>query len=303
MKKIIFFRQEIKDEPTDETPDDYDVYDYHPMSVYVEHHDEEVPKQIKAELDIEIKDEEMTSFDGNFEDSRWSANEYYEDYEEEDEEEEEYEIKRKRKVAKKSPSKKTKKLKSAVRKLKCFYCDSVFPSMNDKKLHTCKYLQCPPGKFICRFCGVIRRRKALSDHMRKKHGNEESIKIAKIPFQCDLCGNHITKYENLKNHMQMHLKIPYAICTMCGAQCFSPSGWKKHSCFRKLEQPNLKTIDTLYCRYCNNRFPSAMEKKSHKCDFQIDRLTKICRVCHKTVSKNSFNHHLQGNKISIIIIN
>lgn len=128
--------------------------------------------------------------------------------------------------------------------------------------------------------------------MRMKHENNKKEIKAKIPFECDLCGNKITKYENLKYHMNMHLKIPYAVCTMCGAQCFSPSGWKKHSCFRQSHHP-IKTIDSLYCRYCNNRFPSAMEKKTHKCDFQIDKFTKICRICKKNVSKNSFNHHMQ----------
>lgn len=246
----------------------------------MEHHDEEIlPQQIKPECDL--NNEEEKTFDGN-----WSVIEYCDDDEEEE---------RPRK-------KKTKKLtkKRKARNLKCIYCDSFFPSMSDKKLHTCKYLQCLPGKFICRFCGVTRRRKSMNEHMRKKHSNEEVAQIPpKIPFQCDICGNQITKYENLKYHMNIHLKIPFAVCTICGAQCFSPSGWQKHSCFRKIDQPHLKTIDTLYCRYCNNRFPSAMEKKTHKCNFQIDKQTKICRICHKTVGKNSYNHHLQTHSEEI----
>lgn len=243
-------RSEIKEEPLDSN-DDYDVNDYHPMSVYVEHHDEP---------ECDIKEEDLSDF--------------IEEVEEEEE-----------------PIRKKKK----KRKLKCNYCESTFTSMSDKKNHACKYLQCPPGKALCRICGVTRKRKAMSEHMRKKHSEIPK----KLPFHCDLCGNRITKYENLKYHMNMHLKIPYAVCNICGASVFSPSGWKKHSCFRKLEQPNLKTIDTLYCRYCNNRFPSAIEKKTHKCDYQIDKQTKICRICSKKVGKNSYNHHLQTHSQEI----
>jgi hypothetical protein len=231
--------------------------------------DEEAPQQIK--LEPEIKDEPP--------ENTWS------DEIENNSEVEEF---KKSKIKRKRGRPRLNEVKPKT--LKCHYCDEKFDSKLNKKLHACKFLECPPGKFICKLCGVTRRRKAFSDHMKKKHGNKKSE--IKIPFECDLCRNKITKYENLKYHMNMHLKIPYAVCTVCGAQCFSPSGWKKHSCFRKSDHP-IKTIDSLYCRYCNNRFPSAMEKKTHKCDFQIDRLTKICRICKKNVSKNSFNHHMQ----------
>lgn len=250
-------RKEIKTEPQeDEADKETPEYDYHPLSVYVEHHDEE-EEEIKS-----IKSEPIDEFD---------------------------ETRRVKKLRKKKLIKE-KKLKETI----CLYCNE---SVKNKKVHPCKYLECSAGRFICRICGVIRKKKSFSDHMRKHQISIEKLKNPK--YECDLCGNKITKHENLKYHMNIHLKIPYAVCNICGAQCFSPSGWKKHSCFRKIDQPNLKIIDTLFCRYCNNRFPSAMEKKTHKCDFQIDRFKKICRVCKKVISKNSFNHHMQTHSQEI----
>lgn len=113
-----------------------------------------------------------------------------------------------------------------------------------------------------------------------------------LRYHCDLCGNQYAGKKSLEYHMNMHLNIPLTICENCGISIFTPSGIKSHSCHLHSKKDH-RTIDTRYCRYCNITFLSSIEKKNHKCEYQIDNRNKICRFCRKTIPKSSFNHHME----------
>lgn len=47
----------------------------------------------------------------------------------------------------------------------CRYCDTVFANKDEKGEHKCKYLECDAKNFICRFCNKELSRKTFSNHV------------------------------------------------------------------------------------------------------------------------------------------
>lgn len=71
----------------------------------------------------------------------------------------------------------------------CRYCDTIFATVVDKKKHVCKYLQCDPKNFICRFCFKERSKATFSNHV------HEAV-------ECQYCGKKILNPRNMKLHIQ-----------------------------------------------------------------------------------------------------
>lgn len=70
----------------------------------------------------------------------------------------------------------------------CRYCDTVFATKDEKNMHFCKYLQCDPKNFICRFCNKELSRKTFSNHVHEA-------------LSCQYCGRKILNPRNMKLHI------------------------------------------------------------------------------------------------------
>lgn len=85
------------------------------------------------------------------------------------------------------------KKQNLVGKMACKYCETLFGSKQEQKLHECKYLKCNPRNFICRVCGKELSRKTFSNHLHET-------------MNCQFCGKKFVNPRSMKTHMQKQHK-------------------------------------------------------------------------------------------------
>lgn len=98
-------------------------------------------------------------------------------------------------------------------------------------------------------------------------------------------------------HMSLHTGQSVYICENCGEKFYTPNGIKGHSCVKKRRRPekDFRTYDLRHCRFCDSRFASYDENKSHSCKYQVpdDPKSVFCRCCGKALLKLAFNRHME----------
>lgn len=285
--KPLVIKKEIKSEPQD---DEYEALDdiqpntsgsYQMTSVFIDPDnsfdvdDVKVKQEITPPEPTRIKSENFqATFDGN-----WSSDENYGDngdddfqFNAPDDDDEKPKKKRIRRKLSKILDVREKisiakhKNRNLRGRIACRYCDVLFATREEKSEHDCKYLQCDPNNFICRFCGKELSRKTFSNHVHEA-------------LECQYCGRKILNPRNMKLHIQKKHK----------GEKFKPPKEKNIEDYLREKEEEEKAIMSRL-----ESIPPIVLSGSDKDSPRVKRSRQFeCDLCGKfLVSLRSIRHHM-----------
>jgi len=145
--------------------------------------------------------------------------------------------------------------------LQCFFCGVIKPGTEKTEVHSRTHTKERP--YFCKRCPMdFAAKKDLRKHIiyDHKNGSEQPIRPAyERPAKCDVCGIWIKKGNDLKRHMNRHLRVENFPCTKCNYKFFSELTMLRHY----LKDHSLSNEDVLRCVFCGRRFLSLLDLENH----------------------------------------
>ncbi|XP_023291449.2 zinc finger protein 286A-like [Lucilia cuprina] len=174
---------------------------------------------------------------------------------------------------------KTKKINKPKRskKLKCDYCDKVFPTTTRCKSHMRIHTDEKP--YLCIECGKnFRGLSSLKIHMLRHKGEKN--------FECPQCPRKFVCASGLYNHEKIHSNDKPFVCETCGSSFRMKDDLKKHERCHK-------GIKNHKCDFCEMRFLTTEKQRRHMRTHTGEKPYR-CQYCERAFAQsNDYIKHLR----------